>query len=190
MQRIHWLRNKQLFHWCNEEVALCRSFESKIFVGLDEKSGQTAYNRCMKGIPKVDFMHQKSDHLSASLSMTYHSILLYVKFFLAFRSFWDLVSAFFHTATVYRVADQFFYAVVFIFAVLSIIRHKHRIGVYCLYGVAMTDLLMQVLVLVAAHRAKLSIPYMYENFAGTLVLVSLWAVCTGLYYRRRWTVLK
>ncbi|MGM9918925.1 MAG: hypothetical protein ACI316_06460, partial [Lactimicrobium massiliense] len=62
--------------------------------------------------------------------------------------------------------------------------------VYCLYGAAMTDLLMQVLVLVAAHRAKLSIPYMYENFAGTLVLVSVWAVCTGLYYRKRWTVLK
>lgn len=190
MQRIHWLRNNQLLHLCNEEVTLCRSFESKIFVGLDEKSGQTAYNRCMKGISKVNVMQQKSDHMIASWSMTYHNILLCVKCFVAFRSFWDLVSTFFHAATVYRLVDQLFYAVILTFALLSIFKHKHRIGVYCLYGAAMTDLLMQVSVLVVAHRAGRSIPYMYENFAGTLVIVSAWAVCTGLYYRKRWKALR
>lgn len=126
---------------------------------------------------------------STDLSMTYHLIMMILKFALVFRTFWNLVSTFMNEYSVYRTVDQAFYILMIIVIAVSIWKHEHKIGVYTVLGFGIIDLIFQIAVLFTANIQNITLSDMWLQYLW-LGVIALWEIATILYYRKRWSILK
>lgn len=124
-------------------------------------------------------------------SMTYHKVLYVMEGLLVFRDLMNIAtSVFAGQSSVYRTVDIIFYVAMIIANVIAIVRHDYKVGVFAFYTFLILELSLNVLVFTLAFTQGLDISEMVTTIISLTIGSVIWFVCTFIYYKKRWSILK
>lgn len=123
--------------------------------------------------------------------MTYHKVLYVLEGILVFRDIMNIATSLLAgQSSVYRTVDLIFYVAMIIANVIAIIKHDSKIGVFSFYIFLVLELSLNVLVFSLAITQGLDISEMTTTMISLMIGSVIWFICTFIYYKKRWSILK
>ncbi len=123
--------------------------------------------------------------------MTYHKVLYVLEGLLVFRDIMNIATAMIAgQSSVYRTVDIIFYVAMIVANLIAIVRHDYKVGAIAFYTFLVLELSLNILVFVLAIVQGLDISEMTTTIISLTIGSVIWFVCTFIYYKKSWSILK